>query len=437
MTASPPAAFEFRDVSNHRPLRLAYVVQTGVPEMDVVSGPQLHIQAVVNELKRRGHAVRILMPQNGRLGWSDTLGGPEWTAARFGFSRKPLFRFVESPLRRIQYELQLPYLNLFDSIRFAEAACDALSGSDLIFERFGFMGYGGVLAASRLGIPAVLEVNGDILKEMDVLGVQLTPAQRRISKVITRMTLAAATGIVCVAAALKERLVETMKLDPGKIEVVANGADVSLFSQSADRCEIRKEFSLAARPTVIFVGSFQPWHAVDLLLEAFARVSHVTEAQLLLVGDGPGRPKAEERVQQSQFSNRVRFLGRVSNLNVARLLAVSDIAVVPFQYSNGEIPGSPLKIFEYMAAGCPTVCSWAPIHDTIEHEATGLRVRPADPAALAEGILRLLDDAELRQKLGARARQVAMERHSWEHTSARLEAFFQRVLAHSRCKTSS
>lgn len=415
-------------MSDLLPLRIAYVLQTGIPETDVVSGPLLHIQAVVDGLRKRGHRVRIFMPRNGRLASSGTLDGSDWEAASLRLSRNVLFRLVESPIRRVQSELRLPYLNLFDSIRYADAASNALAGSDLIFERFGFMGYGGVLTAARLRIPSILEVNGDIAKEMEVLGVELSPVQRRISAQITRRTLSAATGIVCVAAALKQRLVDVMKLDPDKIEVIANGADVSLFCQPQDVESIREEFELPTRPIVIFVGSFQPWHGVDLLLEAFAQVRAVSDAELLLVGEGPGRLKAEGQARKSSVAGRVRFLGRMSNLNVARLLATSDIAVVPFPDAKGEIAGSPLKIFEYMAAGRAIVASSAAIHDAIEHEVTGLRVRPADAAALAQGILRLLRDAELRQKLGANARRVAMERYSWEHTSAHLESWFNTVL---------
>lgn len=57
------------------PLRIAYVLQTGVPEMDVVSGPLLHIQAVIDGLRNRGHHVRVFMPRNGHLGSSGTLNG--------------------------------------------------------------------------------------------------------------------------------------------------------------------------------------------------------------------------------------------------------------------------------------------------------------------------------------------------------------------------
>ena len=72
-------------------------------------------------------------------------------------------RLVERVVRRVQSELRLPYAALFESLRFAEACVQELQGFDLLYERFGWMGWGAGLAARRLGIPLVLEDNGDHL----------------------------------------------------------------------------------------------------------------------------------------------------------------------------------------------------------------------------------------------------------------------------------
>ena len=82
-----------------------------------------------------------------------------------------------------------------------------------------------------------------------------------------------------------------------------------------------------------------------------------------------------------------------------------------------------------MAAGCGIVVSTAAIHDAIDHDQTGMRVPPGDSSALARAILRLLEDPALRLRLGARARQVAVERYSWENTVAQLESLFHSVVA--------
>ena len=398
--------------------------------MSAISGPQLHVNAVIRGLQRRGHHIRAFMTQKAGVVWSDDICRPDWQPVHYGFSVRQPFRLVESAVRRTQTELRLPYLNLFDSVRFSDAACQALSGCHLIYERFGFMGYGGALTAARMGVPLILEINGDVPKEIELFDVKMSAVQRKVSMRITRLTLEAATGIVCVAASLKQRLIDGMGLNPRKIEVILNGADTELFAGSHDVVKVRQKYGLAPRPTVAFVGSFQPWHGVDLLLDSFQVVqAKIPDAQLLLIGDGRGCADAERRVAAGELSRGVRFMGRLQNFQVAEVLSVTDVAVAPFPYTTTDIVGSPLKLFEYMAAGCPIVASWAPIHDVIEHNVTGLRVEPADAAALAMAQVRLLSDADLRLRLSVKARAVALERYSWDNTSKQLESFFFRVLA--------
>jgi len=419
-------------------MKIAYLMQEGVPDLDTVSGPQLHVRAVIAGLHKRGHHVRTFLPRAGKPVWADDLAAPDWRAAQYGFSASPFFRAIESPVRRAQTIFRFPYFNLFESVRFMDAATRPLADCDLIFERFGILGYAGVLTGARLGVPLVLEINGDVPKEMERLGVQMSPGQRSVLMQITRFTFAAATGIVCVAPLIKERLVESMRLDPAKIEAIPNGADTEIFSAPQDANAVRQKYHLAARPTVTFVGSFQPWHGVELLVDSFGKVvRQIPDAQLVLVGDGDGRASVAQRVASQGLGERVRFMGRLENAQVAGILAVSDVAAAPFPFKESDIIGSPLKLFEYMAAGRAIVASNAPIHQVIQDGVTGLRVAPADAGALASALARLLSDSNLRQQLGARARETALKHYSWDNTILQLENFFARLLAQRASDTAA
>lgn len=410
-------------------MQIGYLVQTSPPDMNVVSGPQLHIKAVIQGLEKRSHRVRTFIPHAGTPVWSDDLERNEWHTARYRFSRSFWFRSIESPIRRLQREIHFPYFNLFESIRFADAAYGVLADCDLILERYSFLGYGGALMAARMGVPVILEINGDIPKEMDLLGVEMSPLQRKTCMQVTRRTLARAAGLVCVAPQIKKRLCDSLGLTPEKIAVIPNGADVKLFTRPQDPALIREKYELKDCPTVTFVGSFQPWHGIDLLLDSFRLVrNQVPDAQLVLVGDGAGRAAAMERVNREGLQGSVCFLGQLNNQAVAEILVVTDVAVAPFPFKTSDIVGSPLKIFEYMAAGCAIVASTAPIHDVVKHNLTGLRVEPGDAVALSMGVIPLLTDPALRRRLGTKARQVALERYSWDCTVQQLEAF----LLHTR-----
>ena len=133
------------DPGSPQKLRIGYVMQTGSPDLSSPSGPQMHIYETIHGLQRLGHQVRTVAIQNEQIVWSDDLKC--WSPVKFGLSQMRAFRLFESALRRIQTELRLPFLGLFDSFRFADACYQTLKGYDILYERHGWMGYGSVIAS--------------------------------------------------------------------------------------------------------------------------------------------------------------------------------------------------------------------------------------------------------------------------------------------------
>jgi glycosyltransferase involved in cell wall biosynthesis len=408
-------------------LRIGYLIQNNAPDLSVISGPQLHTVAVIECLRKLGHEVRTLATQRGRLVWSDDL--THWSDARYRVSRAPWFRAIERPIRRVQAELHLPFIGVFNSERYADACLQHLTGFHLLYERHGYMGYGGVIAARRLGIPHVLELNGNIVKEIDTMGLAMSSVQRKIGWQITKRTLLATDHVVVVSEALKRELVSALGIPAGKISVVLNGVDVALFERTFDVQQIRASYGLTLGPSVLFVGSFQPWHGVDLLVAAFAEVRRcLPDTQLVLIGDGDGRSAVETQIAGLGLQTGVRMLGRLPQEKVAAVLSTADVVVAPYPFTHGEIVGTPLKLLEYMAAGKAIVASTAPIHEIVQHGVTGIRVAPANAHALACGIAELLADDRQRAQLGANARRLAQD-YSWEQVVNRLCDVFDTVLS--------
>ena len=390
-------------------------MQNGAPDLGRVSGPQLHTTAVINGFKKLGHSVRVVAFQKRKLGWSEDLAN--WTPPRYGITASPMYRFAQSVLRRLQTELRLPFLGLFDSLRYADACYQHLRDFDVLYERHGYMGFGGVIVSRWLRIPLVIELNGNIVKEIDERGLDMTPLQRKIGTWITVRTLAAADRVVVVSKALERTLVDEYRLPAEKISVVLNGVDIDLFSKKYDPAEVRSEFLLAGGPIVGFVGSFEPWHGVDLLVSSFRIVERAhPDAQLVIVGEGPGKEKAIALSNEFGLEHKIRFLGQLPQAKVAAILSISKVIVAPYPFQYSDIVGTPLKIMEYMAAGRGIVASTAPLHELIEDGNTGLRVPPADPQALANGIIKLLDDDQLCASVQENAR-IRAKRFSWDNVS--------------------
>lgn len=397
-------------------------MQNGAPDLDVVSGPQLHTLAVINGLKKLGHSVRIFANQQDRLGWTDDL--QEWSSPQFGWTQSGWFRVIESTIRRIQSEFRLPYLGLFDSLHFADACRRHLRNCNILYERHGYMGFGAIFASRQLDIPHVLELNGNIIKEIDERGLSMSSIQRKIGKWITIRTFLATDHMVVVSDALKQTLVNEYRIPAGHISVVLNGVDVDLFSKRYDVEKVRSRFGIAEGPLVGFVGTFEPWHGVDLLVSAFREIAlRFPDAQLVIIGEGPGKNKIVAHANQLGLDGRVKFLGRLPQVDVAGVLSAMKVLVAPYPYENSDIVGTPLKIMEYLAAGKGIVASSAPLHEIIEHEVTGLRVAPADPKTLAEGINRLIEDDQLCSFLGENAARHA-KKYSWDQVAVSLGRIF-------------
>jgi len=421
-------------VPNER-LKIGYLMQADSVPMDMVSGPQLHVKAVVQGLQQRGHEVRTVAIQHRQIQWSDDLAN--WQPAQFRRSESRAFRIAERAIRGIQSRLQLPFFRLFDSFRFSDACVAALAGRDVLYERCGILSYGGLIAARRLRIPLVLELNGDLLREYQELGIQLSATQWHVINRITRSMYRRADRLVAVSENLRQALIRDWHLDPEKVATVPNGADVEMFACPDRRDGARSRYGIKDGPLVILVCSFEPWHGVDLLLDAYAALaSRSSRINLVLVGDGRLRPAMERKAADLHLGHRVVFTGKVAQADVASLLGVADVAVVCQRGSEAEAALSPLKLFEYMAAGKAIVAAGAPgIERIISDRVNGLLVPAGDPPALARAVAELIDNDALRGALGRAARKQALEKHSWARTAEQLESVLRRVTAQGVTKT--
>lgn len=229
-----------------------------------------------------------------------------------------------------------------------------------------------------------------------------------------------ADGYVTITAGLAGTLEE--KFGPrARTAVVPDGVRLNAARPSAP--------DPTGAPVVGYAGHLYPWKGADVLLEAVARTSGVTA---LIVGghDAEGdRSRLEARAAQLGISQRVTFTGHVAPAQVPALLQRASFLALPNPASAISTRfTSPLKLFEYMAAGRPIVASdLAALREVLQHEKNALLVRPGDPDALAAGIQRLIADPALSARLAQQALDDVSE-YSWQRRAERLEALFDEVL---------
>src|SRR5690606_4398730 len=113
--------------------------------------------------------------------------------------RGPL-RLVERGVRRLQWELKLPYAAMFESVRFADVCRRELRGWDVLYERLGWVAYGGALAARSLNTPLVFEDNGDAMLDLEAKQIAPKGLQRRLSVALMRRAVGQADHVVSTGA---------------------------------------------------------------------------------------------------------------------------------------------------------------------------------------------------------------------------------------------
>lgn len=178
---------------------------------------------------------------------------------------------------------------------------------------------------------------------------------------------------------------------------------------------------------VVFVGSFRSWHgALDFVRAGALLLAAGRDCRFLLIGDGPERATAERLA--APWAGRFQFTGAVAYDEVPPLLAGAVVGVAPF--TTAPHPAlraagffwSPLKVYEYMAAGLPVVTADIyPLNQVVRDGREGALFPEGDVAGLAGSIARLLDDPAAARAMGRRGRARVAERYSWDRHCAELE----------------
>jgi glycosyltransferase involved in cell wall biosynthesis len=283
---------------------------------------------------------------------------------------------------------------------------------DYVYERYSLYSTAGLEFARQAGLPFVLEVNAPLVNEAGAWrNLQLPSLAREVEALL----FTEADHIVAVSAALRDYI---LGVAPGaRVTVLPNGVDTARIRPGAVDPAWRQRVS-GGRPearVLGFVGRVRPWHGVEVLIDALALARrHDADLRLCVIGDlGDLGTSLEERCRLEGVAEAVTFIGAVEPENVGSVLRALDVVAAPYP-DLADFYFSPLKLFEYMAAGKPIVASsTGQITDVLEDGRTGLLVPAGDAAALAAAVRRLFDDRGLAARLGDAARLEAEQHHRW------------------------
>jgi glycosyltransferase involved in cell wall biosynthesis len=266
--------------------------------------------------------------------------------------------------------------------------------------------------------PFLLEIR-DLWPEFPIdMGVLKNPVLIRLSRWLEKFLYRRASHVLVNSPAYRNYLIDK-GVSAAKISFIASAADVDLYDPAADGKRFREEVGLNGHFVVTYAGTMGPSHGLETAIDAASMVQDDPDIHFLFVGDGKQRGKLEAQAKSLELRN-VTFAGTRPKERIPEVLAASDACLAILLNIPMFRTTYPNKVFDYMAAGRPTVLVIdGVIREVVESARGGVFVSPGDAGKLAEAVRWLKENREQAAAMGIAARQH-VERHFHPETQAQL-----------------
>ncbi len=341
---------------------------------------------------------------------------------------------VQSPPRRLIARHLSRFVHepnqLLSNLRYLreEKRIIAQDRPDLIIARLDLYLFSAIKLAKQQRLPVVLEVDSPEAYEFRTFYSKYW-RMLNVLESIEMYNIRNADACITVSNKLADYF-QTHGVTKERMHVISNGADLSKFNPNLSGAEVRAKYNLQEAVVIGFIGSFHFWHGVDNLIALIkAAIAVNASVKFLMVGDGGAmKPQLQKFVAENDLAQRVILTGHVAHDEVGKHVAAMDIVLAPypplefFYYS-------PVKIYEYMACGKPVLSSrLGQIQEIINDGVNGFLSNPGDNADYSRKLARLIDDAELRQRVGAEAYRTIAAQHTWAHKARAWSEICESVL---------
>lgn len=364
----------------------------------------VHIRAIAEGLRHAGHAVDIVSPPGIEFENNRSVG---MSTQKPASGIHVLWCIISRYTPQIVFELCELLYNIYAvstiNRRLMKKNCDA------IYERYAFFCFAGAKVSRQRHIPLFLEVN-------EISGIERQRGQvlKRLTQHIEKKVFLQAQAIFTVSNYLKAEIVKR-GVPAEKIHVIPNAIDEDFFLANT---VVPEQSDRKDEIVITFIGHFSRWDRLDFLLKSFAELNKGEPVvRLCMVGYGENLEELKKYAANLGIMNRVTFTGKVAHSNITKLIAQSDICVLP--HSNPF--GSPMVLFEYMAMGKSVVApALGPVLDVVEDGKTAVLFQPEDGVDFVAKLSGLVRDPKQRKTIGAAARECIYSKHLWKHNVQRI-----------------
>lgn len=382
-------------------MAILHIVQYSLPQL--LSGYTVRTQAIVSQQKDFGLDPIVVTSPRHPSGEDEAVEGVQHYRCKPERASRAVWRRDWGRVRALAARIE-EVVEARDDVRILHAHSPVLCG------------LAALRAGRRLGLPVFYEVRG-LWEEAIARGWSHPGGWLRYwaARAAEKRVCNQANRAIALCEGLRQEFI-ARGVSEGHIEVITNGVDPQAFSPREVEPGWRAKRGLAEGPLVLYLGAMREYEGMELLLDAFpaVRERHVG-AQLVLVGQGEARKQVTLRAGIAGDS--VALQPEVPHAEVADYYAAADVVVYPRLSTRATERVTPLKPLEAMAMGKAIVASdVGGLRELLTDGETARLFEAGSAAALAEACIELLADGPARQRLGTRAREVAVERFDWRRT---------------------
>jgi phosphatidylinositol alpha-1,6-mannosyltransferase len=274
-------------------------------------------------------------------------------------------------------------------------------------------GWIGRQVAAKLGIPYLTYLHGEELC--------YTETSRELNWMARRILRDAAT-VIANGRNTEQIALEHWRLPSQKVRVVHPGVDTNRFLPAPPNRQLREELGWGDRPVILTVGRLQKRKGHELLIAALPSIcERIPQVLYAIVGSGPEHESLVNLVARLELQDHVLFHGDLTDDQLVSYYQQCDLFVLPNRRLGGDIEGFGMVLLEAQACGKPVIAGASGgTSETIDAPHTGRLVESESPNLLAEEVIRILADADACARMGAKARQWAVQHFDWSQVPSRL-----------------
>ncbi len=358
----------------------------------IIGGISTHVYHLSRALVEKGTSVRVITCDFPNAPAEEIIDGVP--VSRVDSGRVPESNFLLW-IYHLNSQMISKTIELFETERF-----------DLIHAHDWVVGRAAVELKNRLGLPLISTIHATEIGR----GGSLDGEYRGKVRDIERLLVEQSDGIICCSNYMLDHIQHVLGAVKTKVRVIPNGVESSRFNGGR-----QPQLILAGIPEdrkiILYVGRIVREKGIFTLLDALEKLrKQGKDVSLVFVGEGPLKEDLAKEVLRRKLNDRVTLAGFVDEKKLVSLYNSSDVFVLPSHY---EPFG--MVVLEAMASRIPVVVSdVGGLSEIVEDGVTGVKVPAYNPSALAEGILRVLEDRELSEQLKENAYRAVQERYRWD-----------------------